>query len=56
LPQAGIEVCEIARAEQNGVPISASTARALIQRRDVAALSGLLPATTLEFLREKEMI
>lgn len=56
LPQAGIEVCEIARAEQNGVPISASTARALIQKRDVAALSGLLPATTLEFLREKEMI
>ena len=56
LPQAGIEVREIARAEREGVPISAGAVRALLKKRDITALSGLLPATTLEFLREKEMI
>lgn len=56
LPLAGIEVCEIERVCVGGTPVSASTVRELIGKQDVGALSALLPATTLAYLREKNYV
>ena len=56
LPPAGIAVREIARIEASGTPISASTVRELIAKRDEAALARFLPPTTLEYLRSKNYI
>ena len=56
LPRAGIQVCEIERVSKDGAPISASTVRELIRKRDTDALSRLLPSTTLDHLRKKNYI
>ena len=56
LPKANIKVCEIARAENDGFPISASHVRKLIKSRDTDLLSHLVPGTTLNYLREKNYI
>lgn len=54
LPPLGVEVTEIPRCEAGGVPISATRARALLERGglDEPELAELLPETTLALLRE----
>ena len=52
LPQAGIELHEIPRLEAAGAPISASRVRALLREGNTAALSDLLPETTLQYLQK----
>ena len=56
LPKSGISVIEIGRAESEGAPISASTAREFIKKGDTGTLSRLLPESTLDYLREHEFI
>lgn len=53
LPQYGIDFVEIPRAEQNGVPISASHVRKLLEEKNFSSLSALVPQTTLEFLQKR---
>lgn len=52
LPQYGIDFVEIPRAEINSAPISASHVRKLLKEKDFAAISALVPQTTLEFLQK----
>lgn len=52
LPQYGIDFVEIPRAEINGAPISASHVRKLLKEKDFAAISALVPETTLKYLQE----
>ena len=56
LPMEHIEVCEIERKKSENEPISASKVREIIKKRDTGALSSLLPATTLEYLKEHKFI
>ena len=56
LPRAGIEVREIERLSEHDAPISASLVRELIKKRDVDALSHLVPLTTLEYLQQRKYI
>lgn len=51
LPARGIELRELPRLEHAGTPISASTARELLDVGDTKALRQLLPQTTLDYLR-----
>lgn len=53
LPQYGIEVRVIERLENEGSPISAHSARKLIQAKDIAGLSDLLPDSTMEYIKRK---
>jgi [citrate (pro-3S)-lyase] ligase len=53
LPQYGIEFVEIPRLEVAGVPVSASNVRKLLADGDWDALEQIVPATTLEYLRNK---
>lgn len=52
LPLHGITFCEIPRAESNGVPISASAVRKLVQEQGghATGLQGLVPPTTADYL------
>lgn len=50
LPRAGIAVVEVPRLEAGGMPISASRVRALLAQNDRAALSHLLPETTIQYI------
>ena len=50
LPQAGIELRDLPRLEAGGAPVSASRVRALLKEGNTAALSNLLPETTLQYL------
>ena len=52
LPHAGIELHEIPRLEADGAPVSASRVRALLKEGNTAALSNLLPETTLQYLNK----
>ena len=54
LPESGISCVIVPRKESDGKAISASTVRSLIKCGDFDALSALLPATTLDFLRSDE--
>ncbi len=56
LPKAGIEFREIERIKQNGIAISASIVRELIKNGTVDSLDGLLPKTTIEYLKTKKLI
>lgn len=53
LPEYGVDVIEIARAEAAGAPISASRVRELIRQADFGALAPLLPPSTMRIIREK---
>lgn len=53
LPEHGIDVIEISRAEAEGSPISASRVRELIRQSDFDALAPLLPPSTLRIIRDK---
>lgn len=53
LPRYGAQVSVLPRLAQNGVAVSATQVRAAWQKRDFAALSALVPQTTLDFLRKK---
>lgn len=48
-----IQVVELARMEKNGAPVSASRVRKLYAARDWQAMSALVPAATLEFLKHQ---
>ena len=52
LPQAGIELRELPRLETSGAPVSASRVRALLKEGNTAALSNLLPETTLQYINK----
>lgn len=52
LPQFGVEFFEIPRKEQDGQVISASRVRKLLQERDFESIAKLVPATTLNFLKD----
>jgi len=56
LPRKGIEVIEIERKASNGVPISASRVRNLIDNKELDKLASLLPQTTIDFLKLKGFI
>ena len=56
LPKRNIELVEIERKENGGAPISASEARRLIESRDFSALEGLVPESTISYLRNKKII
>ncbi len=56
LPSRGIAVREIERLASGGAPISASAVRALVEKRNAAALAELLPQTTLSFLMENNYL
>ena len=51
LPQRGVSVCEIPRLTANDTPISASAVRIAWEQKDWQALSELVPATTLNYLK-----
>lgn len=54
LPKAGIDCRILPRKEFDGKPISASTVRRLLQQKDIPALSGLVPQTTLDYFQSEE--
>ena len=54
LPAHGIQWTELPRLEADGRPISATRIRAAFRDGDLDAVAGLLPATTLAFLRSPE--
>lgn len=56
LPKAGIDCIIVPRKEQDGTPISASTVRQCIQRKDFEALRGLVPASTLNYFKSDAAI
>ena len=53
LPKHGIEVTVLSRIEVGNTPISASEVRRLIKENDFERAQILLPATTIEYLKEK---
>ena len=53
LRAAGVELREISRLEEGGVPVSASRVRQLLQEARWADLEALLPQTTLDFLKDQ---
>ena len=56
LPKYGVELVEVARAEADGAPISASRVRELIKNGDHEELSALLPKTTIDYLYSHNLI
>lgn len=54
LPKAGIECRVVPRLTADGLPVSASTVRAALQRADWATLRKLVPATTYDFFTSAE--
>ena len=56
LPQRGIELIEIPRLETSNGPISASKVRALIDENEYTELKEILPKSTFDYLKEKEII
>ncbi len=51
LPQRGIDVVEVPRLAKNGTPISASAVRQAYDCSDWAAVKGLVPITTYDYLQ-----
>ena len=56
LPQRGIDLRVIPRLEAEGMPISATTVRQLLDSGNKDALAKLVPATTLEYLLKEETL
>jgi [citrate (pro-3S)-lyase] ligase len=54
LPEYGLALVEIERREDGEEPISATTVRAALARRDFDALRRMVPETTLDYLRSAE--
>lgn len=54
LPLAGIECTIVPRKHALGKPISASTVRQLLQKKDFEALGKFVPVTTLEYFKSLE--
>lgn len=54
LPDFGLALVEIERRAEGGVPISATTVRAALARRDFDALRRLVPEPTLAYLRSAD--
>ena len=54
LPAQGVQLHVIPRKTENGVPISASTARQLLQQEDWTKLAAILPPATLRFFQSPE--
>lgn len=54
LPKAGIDCVIVPRKQAMDRPISASTVRQLLQKRDFEALAELVPATTLDYFCSPE--
>jgi len=50
LPKSGIQVLEIPRLEISGTPISASSVRAALAKKDFAGLKTLVPLATYQYL------
>ena len=56
LPLSGITLKELPRLSQEGAPISASAVRALMDEGNYAAITRLLPKTTLDYLKTKGLL
>lgn len=56
LPGRGIDVRQIPRLEEAGVPISASAVRALLDRGNPHSLESFVPATTLAYLKSNHLL
>lgn len=56
LPKAGIDCVIVPRKQTLGRPVSASTVRQLLQKRDFQALKNLVPASTLDYFRSPEAV
>ena len=56
LPEKGIEVRQIARLEQQTLPVSASAVRAAMKAGDTQTLQQLVPDTTFRYLQEHQLI
>ena len=56
LPEYGIELVEVERVCEGGVPISASNVRKLIEEGNISALSRLVPKTTVDYITENDLI
>lgn len=56
LSKYGVELVTVERVESDGEPISASRVRALIKAGDGESLKKLLPITTIEYLKNRDLI
>ena len=56
LPEAGIQLCQLNRLEQDSVPISASAVRKLLGTGQPDRLRALVPETTFAYLQARQMI
>ena len=56
LPRMGVELVEIERKSASDAPISASRVRRLIDAKEMDELSLLLPESTINYLRQKELL
>lgn len=56
LPQRGIQLIELPRLENGGVPISASAVRSLLGKQQPEALRTLVPPTTFAYLQKHDLI
>jgi len=56
LPQTGVELRLLERAEAGQAPISASAVRALLGKNQPDVLQTLVPETTFQYLKEKDLI
>ena len=54
LPQRGIELRELPRLEQGGIPVSASAVRSALESPEL--LGKLVPETTLTYLKDRQLI
>ena len=53
LPEYGVKFMEFERTTKSGAVISASTVRALLDKRDWDGIRNLVPDVTYEYLRDK---
>ena len=56
LPEKGIEVRQIARLEQDDIPVSASAVRSAMKAGDTETLRRLVPETTYQYLLKEAML
>ena len=52
LPEFGVELHLVPRLEKNGIAVSATTVRSLLECGDFDNLRRIVPETTYEYLRE----
>ena len=56
LPKQGVEFVELKRIETDGAPVSASLVREHIKNGELDELKSLLPQTTLDYLKNNNLI